>query len=322
MAIVIDRPKGDNDIIDALLAGFTKNNTVLPANSDYDAETITLLDDNYPLFSENHDASIEADAEQAAGVDLAKLAFTAASDIATSFLKIFKEGTTTGAFANSELVYFRMSRTKPVLPIIQSEADLNRVCGYIATGDAARVLAGGNPMLLPTAAQVAAKFLSFTLKTANKALLIEAADTARGTLDTQRGIVLPLVLDMWDQTEFKGRKLSRPAMRVRSGTWGCIYKTIKEPTAITVQVLDISGGAVIPGATVRIGKSKLAGGKGGVKAQADAHGNVELETDTVGATFINAEMIAYNDNELPITIVSESPGSYIIRLTKTPPPIG
>jgi hypothetical protein len=100
----------------------------------------------------------------------------------------------------------------------------------IASGEAARVAAGGTAMAMPTAAQVAAAFSTYTTAEATQTSAKTAYDNGQEAVGTQRPAADALILDLWDTIEFNLRANDPSSLRRKAREWGVVYDGDEEET--------------------------------------------------------------------------------------------
>ena len=126
-------------------------------------------------------------------------------------------------FRAGDRTYYGMDATQETLPQMDREASLLRVARAVVSGEAKRIAAGGKPVLMPSGEEVEAQLKAVNLRLAEQKKLVAAADQESQDVRELREEVSALVRDIWDEVEFRYRKVPAPTMRRRCREWGVVY---------------------------------------------------------------------------------------------------
>ena len=282
----------------------------------FSTDQTTLLDAKQPSFHSLRSAKMTAESIYGTWVVNNRKDFVKLFKSIRHYLREINEQIEEGIYDKSVRAYFGMDIETGTLLPMGTSAQLKSAAKKVADGDAAIVAASLPLMLQPTAARTAAFLLAFkTSELTKKSKLVDVNNT-EDALVLQRPICKALTIDLGDTTWYTYRAFDNPTRRERSRFWGMVFGTIKLPSTIKFIVVDIATGQPILNYKVRIGKSALAGGIGGVFGFTNIHGELILETKTTGDTFINGELILWVDYEQAINIPEGSEATYILKITK------
>ena len=150
-------------------------------------------------------------------------AFTTLARAISHFIQVFNFAVARGVFTASDRTFYQLDESSDVVPPLSSGADVRLWGARIASGEAARVAAGGAAMAMPTAGQVAAAFSTYTTAEATQTSAKTAYDNGQEAVGTQRPATDALILDLWDTIEFNLRANDPSSLRRKAREWGVVY---------------------------------------------------------------------------------------------------
>ena len=136
------------------------------------------------------------------------------------FIQVFNFAVARGVFTASDRTYYQLDESSDVVPPLDSGADLRLWAGRIATGETMRVAAGGTPMAMPSAAQVATVFSTYTSADATQTTAKTNFDLGQEAIANQRPATDVLILDLWDTIEYNLRANDPTSLRRKAREWG------------------------------------------------------------------------------------------------------
>lgn len=187
------------------------------------AATIIKLDLQLPAYQvkiEAAEAALQLQSNLSGQIDTAKqLAIYLISD----FYEALQRAIRRGNFETSVRTWYGLAASDATVPFVRTEADVNFWGGKAATGEAARIAAGGAPITFPAIAEVTAvvnAFKNLNLQQANAKI---AYDTAQEQLAALNPEVDKLILKMWNEIETTFDEGDKPSMRRKAREWGVVY---------------------------------------------------------------------------------------------------
>jgi hypothetical protein len=141
-------------------------------------------------------------------------------------------------FPVTDRAFYQLNISQESLPDMSKETDLIQWAGNAVSGEAARIAAGGAAIPFPTIAQVSAELTAYqTARTAQStkkdAFTAEAED-----VEALRPPADSLILDIWDEVEFKFRHDSPSSLRAKAREYGVVYVSrpgeLAAPTGVTL----------------------------------------------------------------------------------------
>ena len=183
----------------------------------------TTLTSRIPLWNNARDTAANLLHAQTTATATVNSTFANLGRYVSHFIQVFNLGIARGIFTASDRTYYQLDASSTVLPSLASTADLRLWAGRIATGEAARVLAGGTAMAMPSAAQVATALTSFNAAETTQTSAKTAYDVGQEAVSNQRPIVDPLILDLWDTIEYNLRANDPTSLRRKAREWGVTY---------------------------------------------------------------------------------------------------
>lgn len=188
-----------------------------------------------PAKSTNLHGTFRRDVGEASTALAAQAALTTAHDSAhtglaqlvSHFIQVFNLAVARGVFPRSDRAFYGLDINHSDVPPMSTHADFQLWAGKLLDGETARLAAqpGATPMAMPAIAEVdtartAATSLKQTQTDAKDAFDKEQTDVA-----ASQPAIDALILDMWENIEFKLRALDGPSRRRRAREWGVVYLT-------------------------------------------------------------------------------------------------
>lgn len=199
------------------------NATGNPADKLITSTQFTALSARSSTWNIGRDALAPLLRAQTAATTAVKTATLPLERHISHFFQVFNLAVTRGVFAASDRAYYQIDATNDKVPTLDSDADLRLWAGRIATGEGARVSAGGAPMAMPGASQVAAALMPYTTAQATQTTAKTAFDTGEEAVSSQRVPADALILDLWDTIEYNLRANDPPSLRRKAREWGVVY---------------------------------------------------------------------------------------------------
>ena len=145
------------------------------------------------------------------------------------FIQVFNMAIARGVFTASDRTYYQLDASSEAVPDLKSTAAARLWAARIASGETARVAAGGTPMSLPTAADVATALTTYNAADAAQTSAKTAYDVGQEAVSNQRPTVDALIRDLWDTIEYNLRANDPTSLRRKAREWGMTYDN-DEPT--------------------------------------------------------------------------------------------
>ena len=199
------------------------NATANPSDRLITAAQFSTLSLRIPLWTNARDAAAVLLHNQTTATAATTTAFDNLVRYVSHFIQVFNMAIARGTFTPSDRPYYQLDASSDVVPDLKSNADIRLWAARIATGEAARVLAGGAPMAMPTAAQVATAFTAYTSADSTQTSAKTAYDLGQEAVSTQRPTVDALILDLWDTIEYNLRANDPTSLRRKAREWGVTY---------------------------------------------------------------------------------------------------
>lgn len=219
----IYRPQTDFERLQALEAAKTKADATPAADLAFSADTLTRLNSFLPVFRTEMQQVGSALSAQTAATVIANAAKANTRMHISHFFQVFNLGVQRGVYTAQERAYFNLDVNSADLPRLVTEQEIATWGQRVATGDAARVAAGGAAMSNPTAAEVAAAHTAYVNAQASQSTKKDAYDHEQEDVEALRNDADDLIADIWDEVEFTFRKESAPSKRRKAREYGVRY---------------------------------------------------------------------------------------------------
>lgn len=189
----------------------------------YTATTAAKLDLFYPAYKlkvEAMELALQAQTNVSATVqDTRQMAEWLISD----FFSALQSAIRRKLFNASVRAYYGLAVSDEKIPRIKTEADIVFWGDKAATGEAARIAAGGAAITFPSIAEVNTAVNNFKNPNQAQANAKEAYDAAQEAVEADKAEADKLILKMWNETETAFDDGDKPSMRRKAREWGVIY---------------------------------------------------------------------------------------------------
>ena len=217
----LKRPRTDNE---RLMAMTTAKRAVasLPPGP-LSAETIARLDILLPQMEMEMQQRGNALAVQAGGTSAVRPARTRMRRLVLHFLRVFNMGVKRGVFSAADRGHYGLTIDSPKAPLLHTDADIALWAAQIVSGEAIRVAAGGTPMAMPSADEVAVQMEEFRQLRMQLSARKDSYAKEQADVDRLRKDVDALLTDIWDEVLFYFRKRTPSAKRKKARQYGVRY---------------------------------------------------------------------------------------------------
>jgi len=218
-------PSSDAGRSQALNAAKSKadSSTTNAAQQVITAETRTALDTLAPLFNkEVLERGTALSTQSAASTALAK-AVVSLRTLVSHYFQVMNFAIVRGEIPAAARALYQIDVGDESVPTLGREAEVDQWARRIAEGEKARTDAGGLPMAMPSAAQVAAAYSDFTAKQQVQSDSKDHFDKEQGDVVNLREKVDDTIRDTWDEVEFAFRREDPPNLRRKAREWGVVY---------------------------------------------------------------------------------------------------
>lgn len=286
---IIYRPETDTQRLKALQAAKSKADAVVGGGGSvaFGPGTAAALNTFLPTFNTEMQQRGSALSVQTAATAAANPTRKILNIFIRHFITVFNMGVERGRYPATDRGHYQLPVDYHKLPKLSSDADLTLWAGNIIDGDAARVLAGGEPMENPTAAQVATANTDLQTALSVQTTAKDAYDLEQEDVENLREEADELIADIWDEVLFTFRKDEAPSMRRKAREYGVVYR-------------------LSPGETPDPGEYSL---QGRVTSQAT------LTPGGPHPPLADVQVRAVEDN---ITVVTDIDGNYLMPVLSTP----
>lgn len=144
------------------------------------------------------------------------------------FIRVFNMGVKRSVFKDTDRAYYSLSVERAFTPMLHTDSDLRLWAGNIAAGEAARTLAGGTAMAMPSAAEVAVYLAAFLPLKGQLSNRKDDYDREQEDVERLRKSIDTLIADIWAEVLFFYRKDTPPSVRRKARLWGVIYRPSKK----------------------------------------------------------------------------------------------
>ena len=252
----IYRPQSNFERLEALETAKTKADATPAADLAFSADTLTRLNNFLPIFRNEMQQLGSALSAQTAATVIANGAKANTRMFISHYFQVFNLGIQRGVYTAQERAYFNLDVNSADLPRLVTEQEIATWGQRIATGDAARVAAGGAAMSNPTTAEVAAAHAAYVAAQSDQSTKKDAFDHEQEDVNALDHDADELIADIWDEVEFTFRKESAPSKRRKAREYGVRYVPnpgeAPSPEDFSIQgtVTDGATGNPISGAVV------------------------------------------------------------------------
>lgn len=288
----------------ALQAGKERKDAIpAPPVIPYTANTITRLDTFYPI----HKAKVEAmEAALVAQTNITATVKAARGDAEmyiSHFFQALQNAIRRGVYDASVRGYYGLDINDGTVPPLKSEAEITYWGGKAATGEAARIAAGGTAVPFPTIGEVNTKVNAFKAANQLQANAKDLYDIAQEAVEAENIEADKLILKMWNETETAFDEGDKPSMRRKSRDWGVVYAVTPgeqlDPNEFSMfgRVTDLVTGTKIEDVIVRLEENNTI-------AITDTHGYYYMPVQTPGTYTVQVIKNGYEVKEIPGTVIT------------------
>ena len=172
-------------------------------------------------------------AAQTAATGTANTAHAACTRYISHFIQVLNFAIERGTLAASVRAFYELPVHRAEVPVINTAEDALLWGGRLATGETARLAAGGPALSWPTIAQVSAAATALQTAVNAQSTAKDSYDLAQETVSDQRPTVDPFIKDLWDTIEFNLRNEDASSLRRKAREWGVVYEGDDEETPPT-----------------------------------------------------------------------------------------
>lgn len=270
-----------------------KDNTV-PADVIITPATIARLDATQPVFKEKMQKRDDALAAQGGATTAKNLAMEESRMYNSHFIQVFNLGVERGDFPKEHRAFYHLDINSNSVPLQNTEAEVTQLGEWLVEGDPRRITAGGDPMAMPTIAQVTTKYDVFISANATQSTLKDAFDAAQEVVSGMREEVDALILRIWNEVETAFDNEPIESRRRNAREWGIVYASTKK-AKITGLVTNSATGEPLENVNVSIVEI-------GDTVQTGADGKYILITDFTGEGTLEFALVDFVTQTFPVTI--------------------
>lgn len=259
----IYRPQSNFERLEALEAAKTKADATPAADLAFSADTLTRLNSFLPVFRTEVQQVGSALSAQTAATVIANAAKANTRMHISHFFQVFNLGVQRGVYTAQERAYFNLDVNSADLPRLVTEQEIATWGQRVATGDAARIAAGGAAMSNPTAADVATAYTAYIAAQSDQSTKKDAYDHEQEDVNALDHDADELIADIWDEVEFTFRKESAPSKRRKAREYGVRYipspgeAPSPEDYSIQGTVTDNHTGNPLPGVLILLNATDI-----------------------------------------------------------------
>ncbi len=287
-------PKTDAARLIALNAAKTKKDNTAPGLVVITPNTITRLDTTQPLFASlmqtrANDLQAQTDSTASKETKQAK-----ARMFVSHFFQSFINGVARGVFPNSHKAFYQLEVSSDKVPPLDSEPLLTFWGQRLIDGDAARIIAGGAPMSMPTIAEVVTEYNNYKTENIAQSTLKDAYDNAQEDVGAERPEADAVILRIWNEVETAHDDETPESKRRKCREYGVVYVSTEKAT-ITGNVTDAGSGNPLPDVNV----SLLEAGDSVVTI---ANGTYKLVTNFTGEGTLEFSLAGFVTQTFPVDV--------------------
>jgi hypothetical protein len=170
-------------------------------------------------------------ATQTAATATAQSALTTCVRVISHFIQVLNFAIERGTLTPSARAFYELPISHAEVPDMNTAEETLLWAARLATGETARIGAGGPALAWPAIAEVntAANALQSALTAQSTAK--DAYDLAQEIVSDQRPTVDPFIKDLWDTIEFNLRTEDASSLRRKAREWGVVYDGEEEEDA-------------------------------------------------------------------------------------------
>ena len=226
------------------------------------------------------------------------------------FIQVFNLAVERGVFPKEDRTFYQLSVDSPVVPEMNTDAEILQVASDLITGEANRVAAGGAAMAMPAIADVITAHTNLNGIMMPHSTAVDAYDQSLEDLDALNVEADAVIKKVWDEVETFYNEEEPSSQRANARQWGVIYVLRGSLKTVSGTVTDIDTGAIIPGA-------KIFFFKGNKTVITDEEGNYTTTTTLMGDQHLLAESNLYDDYDETVTLVENENLVWDIKMKKS-----
>jgi len=219
----LQRPNTDNSRVKLLQTAFNKAQNTPPAQLAFTAATLAVLTTFLPNFETELQQRGSALTDQSAATGQLNVARRTLHMFITHFFRVFNFAVARGQFPASDRSRYQLDVSSDSAPQLPTDADLTMWAGRVASGETARVAAGGTPMGFPTAAEVAGAAANFQTLKGAQSQLKDVYNQEQEDVEGLRPAADELIDDIIDEVLFTFRKHTPASARRNAREYGLTY---------------------------------------------------------------------------------------------------
>lgn len=228
----LNRPNCDPERVRALRTAKMKVETPSSIPNPVSSGTVSHLHAFLPMFENAMQSRGSALAAQSKLITSLRPERAALKRYIKHFIKVFNLGIGRDLFRASDRGYYQLEVEDSKLPPLRTDDALVMWADNIISGEEIRVLAGGAPMAMPSAAEVEAKLNGLTPLLDTLTTLKDNYDNKQEDVQEMRPEADDLISDIWDEVLFAFRKDSAASLRRKAREYGVVYR----PNAVKKKV--------------------------------------------------------------------------------------
>jgi hypothetical protein len=128
-------------------------------------------------------------------------------------------------FCAGDRTYYGLHANQETLPRMRTLGEIVRVATDVVTGEAERIAAGGPPITLPSATEIAELLEQLQSQIKGRKQILLKTEPRSHAVIGMREEVDDLIRDVWDELDFAFRKEPAPSKRRRLREWGVAFES-------------------------------------------------------------------------------------------------
>lgn len=265
--------------------------------------TITRLDTFYPLYKSKIEAGETALQAQLAISEQIKQARLLAEYHISDFYDALQRAIRRQVINASVRTFYGLDGSDATLPAVKTEADISFWGGKAATGEAARIAAGGAPITYPSITEVNTAVNAFKNLNQQQANAKIAFDTAQEAIANDNPEADKLILKMWNEIEATFDEGNKPSMRRKAREWGVVY--IPSPgEAPSPDEFSIMGKITEQGTGTELNEVEILVTETATTVLSDAHGDYFIGILPPGSYTLQITKALHEVETLPVTVTA------------------
>src|SRR5665647_686839 len=289
-------PRTDEEIIAALTAAKTKNDTLTEGHEVLNSATATRLDADEPDFAAKLLARGIALRNQGSSTSDLDSKRDRAKLFISHFFQAFNNGVMRGVFPAADRAYYQLDTNSSAVPVLNNEESIITWGNRIQVGDPARTTAGGIVMANPSLAEFNTVFNAYKTAKGTHSTLKDTYDESQQAVADMRAEVNDLILHIWNEVETYYSSEDPSNKRRKCREWGIIYINVPDEDSLTGTVTDTNGNPV-QGAVINIEQLS-------VSASSNSSGQYNIPTVVAGTYTITVTKIGFQTRSIPNIVIN------------------